>query len=262
MIMTTKQPGKIVERRNFSAIVRIFFRFLLNDTVNAFILLLKKNRKYRFDETKFKGINLGSSTDNPPGWMGISGGITIFFVNLPSLFLRMAYPFSKRSKKQSFSEFHRKIKNGKVIHHNLFYGLPFDNNSVPNIFSSHFMEHLTYDSAKFVLQESYRVLKPGGLLRILVPSLDTEVERMKEAITSYQQGDIAPVQKFMSEPYEELHDPFSHHRYMYNIPALMKICNEAGFNIVKEMQPGEGRFPDLTLLEKRKSIIIEAVKEK
>lgn len=258
--MTTNNKTKIVERRNFSAIVRIFFRFLLNDTVNAIILLWKKNKRYRFDESKFTGINLGSSTDNPPRWMGISGGITIFFVNLPKFMLRFAYPFSKRSKKKTFAEFYASIKSGKVIHHNLFYGLPFNDNSVPNIFSSHFMEHLTYDSAKYVLQESLRVLKPGGMIRILVPSLQAEVERMQVAIQSYNEGDLAPVQKFMSEPYEELHDPFSHHRYMYNVPALLKIFQEAGFTSAVERQPGEGKFPDLQLLEKRKSIIVEAVK--
>ena len=98
------------------------------------------------------------------------------------------------------------------------------------------------------------------MIRILVPSLDTEVERMKEAITVYNQGDVTPIQKFMSEPYEELHDPFSHHRYMYNVPAMIKLFSEAGFASAKEMQPGEGNFPDLALLEKRKSIIVEAVK--
>lgn len=251
---------KVVERRSLKAIIRIFFRFFLNDTVNALLLLSKKNRKYTFDESKFTGINLGSSTDNPPRWMGISGGITIWFVNLPKFFLRLAYPFSKRSKKQPFSQFYEKIKNGKVIHHNLFYGLPFHTNTVPYIFSSHFMEHLTYDSAKFVLVEAHRTLKPGGMIRILVPSLDAEVERMKEAITVYAQGDITPMQKFMSEPYEELHDPFSHHRYMYNVPAMIQLFREAGFTTAVERQPGEGNFPDLQLLEKRKSIIVEAVK--
>ena len=161
---------------------------------------------------------------------------------------------------QPFSQFYEKIKNGKVIHHNLFYGLPFHTNTVPYIFSSHFMEHLTYDSAKFVLMESHRVLKPGGMIRILVPSLDTEVERMKDAISVYAQGDISSMQKFMSEPYEELHDPFSHHRYMYNVPAMIQLFNEAGFSTAIERQPGEGNFPDLHLLEKRKSIIVEAVK--
>jgi SAM-dependent methyltransferase len=258
--MATENSIKIVERRRFSDIVRIFFRFLLNDTVNAWILLLKKNKIYKFDTAKYTGINLGSSTDNPPGWMGISGGITIFFVNLPRFFLRMAYPFSKRSKNQSFSDFYAKIKRGKVIHHNLFYGLPFEDNTVANIFSSHFMEHLTYDSAKFVLMESKRVLKPGGMVRILVPSLDAEVERMKEAIQSYNNGELIPIQKFMSEPYEELHDPFSHHRYMYNVPAMLKLFGEAGFKNAKEMQPGEGNFPDLSMLEKRKSIIVQASK--
>ena len=54
--MTTGNSLKIVERRNFTDIVRIFFRFLLNDSINAWILLLKKNKTYKFDERKYKQL--------------------------------------------------------------------------------------------------------------------------------------------------------------------------------------------------------------
>ena len=221
---------------------------------------MKKNRKYDFDKSKYVGINLGSSTDNPPRWIGISGGITIYFVNLPKFILRMAFPFSRRSRKQSFSEFYREVKMGKVIHHNLFYGIPFRDNSIPNVFSSHFVEHLTYDSARYLMTEAHRVLQPGGVVRILVPSLASEVEKMKLAIQQFENGNIAPMQVFVTEPYEDLQDSFSHHRYMYDVPALIRIISEAGFSQVSEKQVGEGKMPDLTLLEKRKSIIVEAIK--
>lgn len=83
---------------------------------------------------------------------------------------------------------------------------------------------------------------------------------MQDAINSYKGGDIMPVQKFVTEPYEELHDSFSHHRYMYNVPAMIKLLQEAGFTNACERQPGEGNFPDLALLENRISIIVEASK--
>ena len=252
---------RIVEKRNFRKISGIFFRFLLSDTINSVLLLLKKNRKYDFDKSKFTGINLGSSTDNPKGWIGISGGITIFFVNLPSFILRMVFPFSGRSRKQSFKEFYAEVKKGKVIHHNLFYGIPYKDNSVPYVFSSHFFEHLTYDSARFLMKESFRVIAPGGAVRILVPSLASEVEKMKEAIRNFESGNIQPVQTFVTEPYEDLQDSFSYHRFMYDVPALKKIISEAGFSEVEEYQPGQGSFPDLSSLEKRKSIIVQGIKK-
>jgi len=42
-------------------------------------------------------------------------------------------------------------------------GLPFPDNSVDEIFSSHFIEHMTDTEAIYLFQEMYRVLKPGAM---------------------------------------------------------------------------------------------------
>lgn len=55
---------------------------------------------------------------------------------------------------------------------NVLEGLPFPDNSMDVVYSSHFLEHLTKEQAKFVLKEFYRVLKPNGILRIVVPDLE------------------------------------------------------------------------------------------
>jgi len=255
-----KSNYKVVERRTAKAIFKIFFTFLLNDTVNSLILIIKKNRRYSFNSQKYIGINLGSSTDSPPRWIGISGGITIFIFNLPVIFMALLYPFTGRSKKMSFKEFYRKVKSNKVLHHNLFYGIPFRNNSIPNVFSSHFFEHLTYESARFLFSESYRVLTPGGTIRILVPSLEVQLEKMKIALQECDAGNYELIQPYITEQFVEIQDPFSYHRYMYTVDSLKKVMEKEGFSDVNEMTAGVGRMPDLNLLEKRKSIIVEAVK--
>lgn len=55
---------------------------------------------------------------------------------------------------------------------NVLEGLPFDNDSFDVVYSSHFLEHLSPEQAKFFLRECYRVLKPGGIIRIVVPDLE------------------------------------------------------------------------------------------
>ena len=47
--------------------------------------------------------------------------------------------------------------------------LPFPNNSVAIIYSSHVLEHLHYRELMGLLAESWRVLKPGGLFSCCVP---------------------------------------------------------------------------------------------
>ncbi|WP_348969958.1 class I SAM-dependent methyltransferase [Pseudomonas atacamensis] len=51
--------------------------------------------------------------------------------------------------------------------------LPFEDSSVDLIFSSHTLEHLTLEGFLHVMQECYRVLKPLGQLKIVVPYFTT-----------------------------------------------------------------------------------------
>lgn len=50
--------------------------------------------------------------------------------------------------------------------------LPFDDNSVDAIYTSHTFEHIFPDRLPFVLSECRRVLKKNGVIRIVVPDID------------------------------------------------------------------------------------------
>jgi predicted SAM-dependent methyltransferase len=252
---------RILERRSWKRNFRILFRFLTADTLNYSLLLMKKGKKYAFDAGKFKGINLGCSSHNPSGWVGISGGLTIWFLNLPRFFLRLAYPFSSRSKKVAFADFYKKVRSTRILHHDLFFGIPFADSTVPNVFTSHFMEHLTEDSARFLLKEANRVLKPGGMIHIVVPALEDEAAKMKETLKALDSGNGMPIQEFVSQPYDEYNDPFSYHRFMYHEAAMRDRLAEAGFVNIESVKRGEGKFPDLRDLENRGGLIMEAIKK-
>jgi len=55
---------------------------------------------------------------------------------------------------------------------NLCEGLPFPDNSCSAIFSEHMIEHITKDDAANLLRECYRVLQPGGVLRMSTPDAE------------------------------------------------------------------------------------------
>lgn len=48
--------------------------------------------------------------------------------------------------------------------------IPLQSASVDNIYSSHCIEHVEPNRIRHVIAELYRVLKPGGIIRIVVPS--------------------------------------------------------------------------------------------
>ncbi len=59
-----------------------------------------------------------------------------------------------------------------VIRHNLCFGLPFRDDQVDGIYHSHVLEHLRPEEGARMLAECFRVLRPGGVLRVVVPDLE------------------------------------------------------------------------------------------
>lgn len=48
-------------------------------------------------------------------------------------------------------------------------GIPLEASTLSGVYTEHCIEHLPFDSVDHVLAECYRVLKPGGSIRIVVP---------------------------------------------------------------------------------------------
>ena len=55
--------------------------------------------------------------------------------------------------------------------------LSFSDASIDWVFSSHFFEHVTDDTANNLFRESHRVLRPGGVFRIAVPDFERVIDR-------------------------------------------------------------------------------------
>ncbi len=56
--------------------------------------------------------------------------------------------------------------------HNLLKGIPFENNTFEVVYHSHVLEHFLKQDAEKLISECYRVLKPGGTIRIAIPDLE------------------------------------------------------------------------------------------
>jgi predicted SAM-dependent methyltransferase len=59
-----------------------------------------------------------------------------------------------------------------VIPHNLAKGIPFADDTFGLVYHSHVLEHFNQTDAKIFIQECSRVLRPGGILRVVVPDLE------------------------------------------------------------------------------------------
>ncbi len=59
-----------------------------------------------------------------------------------------------------------------VVQHDITKGLPYEDDQFDAVYHSHVLEHLDPGDGEKLLDECYRVLRPGGVLRIVVPNLE------------------------------------------------------------------------------------------
>lgn len=64
-----------------------------------------------------------------------------------------------------------------VIAHNLLKGIPFNDNEFDLVYHSHVLEHFSKEDGERMIEECFRVLKPGGIIRIAIPDLEIIVKK-------------------------------------------------------------------------------------
>jgi predicted SAM-dependent methyltransferase len=110
-------------------------------------------------------------------------------------------------------------------------GLPFPCDSLQGIYASHMIEHLGIKNVRRLFAECHRVLKPGGAVRLVVPSLEY-------AIRSYQGGrrEDFPV---WPEEYKSLGGRFNNlmlcanqHLVMFDFGLLEELLRQSGFRTI------------------------------
>ena len=122
---------------------------------------------------------------------------------------------------------------GCDIYWDLRRGLPFPNDSVKRIYSSHFFEHLSFQEAQRFLYECKRALMPGGTFSICVPNA-------KLYIDAYAKGQFLDAATFLAHGPAYNHTTRidfvnyiaymgSEHKYMFDEDNLLFILKSRGF---------------------------------
>jgi len=135
--------------------------------------------------------------------------------------------------------------------------LPFGDAIFEYVFSEHLIEHLTYPQGEGMLRECYRVLKPGGRIRVGTPDLRVIIGLFAESPSDTEQEYIRyHVDKFV-KPHGE-HSPVFvlnnivrnwGHRFLYDEATLRGALEKAGFTDLKRYASGESDDPKLKGLE-------------
>jgi predicted SAM-dependent methyltransferase len=147
-------------------------------------------------------------------------------------------------------------------------GLPLPTASMRGIFSEHCLEHLPFGAVPAVLAECWRVLKPGGVFRLIVPDGELYL-RGYAAIADgaslrlpYADGDAW---QGMYTPMMSINRIFRDHGHLfiYDFETLERLLAKAGFSGIAKCKFNEGRDSKLlidTASRAEESLRIEAIK--
>jgi len=129
-------------------------------------------------------------------------------------------------------------------------GLPFPNDSIDIIYTSHFLEHLDYEVLCRVLKECQRVLSPGCPLSVCVPDASKFIRAYMQndyQDVPYEKDGSLKVPSFLLEENEEVYKKAivdtgsaidwinyiaysnAEHKYMFDINNLLAHLKIAGF---------------------------------
>jgi len=147
---------------------------------------------------------------------------------------------------------------------------PMEDNSVDYIFHEHVIEHLNYHQGHFMLKECFRVLKPGGRVRIATPDLQFFVGLYGSGINAEQRLFLKEYVRFNSKVWS--HDlnhvrnneavfVLNHnfrawgHQFIYDYATLADALEITGFVETERQAPHKSRDIHLRNLEYRKEIV-------
>lgn len=229
-------------------------RRMVNNS-SLFLGKLKRNQRIRLPEDRsIIKVNLGCGLAVAPGWINIDGSLNALVATLPRFSYRLFYRLTGANRYYSETEYCRLLGNYHFVHHDLTYNLPLADGVVNFVYSSHFLEHLFRKDAEHLLREIYRVLMPGGTLRISIPDLEF-------VLSLYIAG---KKEKMLSDYFfgEDNDSYYARHKYMYDYAMLAGALHSIGFQDIRRCNICEGRTPDLGILDNRPddSLFVEAVR--
>lgn len=154
------------------------------------------------------------------------------------------------------------INDSNYIQTNLEENFPFEDEEFDYIYSEHLIEHLSFDGCINYLNECYRCLKPGGILRTAWPSLEFlfELWQHPNNYRDYIQNHCLLFHKELLEKYKNdtdispiyiINDNYRMwgHQIMYDIPTLKKLFKETGFINIKQVNWKESSHIELQNIE-------------
>lgn len=195
-------------------------------------------------------LNVGCGVSAAPGWLNVDGSFSLRLARLPLLGSVLARAVGAPAWPRS------------VVYGDVVVGLGLSESSCALVFASHVLEHLSEPDCRRALGHLYRYLRPGGLLRCIVPDLEVQareyLRRLSDpdrAVAARASGEFLAatslgLREARNGPRSRLREAFSNsrHQWMWDRPSLEWILHDVGFRDVRFRKYGDWadeRFGDV-----------------
>lgn len=187
-------------------------------------------------------VQFGCAWCAPRGWRNFDASPALRFEKIPVI---------GRLYTKNHARFPDNAEYGDVVK-----GLPFRDGSVDVVYCAHVLEHLSLEDARTALAETFRILRPGGVFRMVPPDLEA-------AIRNYQnKPGPGAAHRFMEETllgekkrargimaFLDAWIGFSRHRWMWDFETLRMELELAGFTGVRRAVMGDSVLADFSDIE-------------
>lgn len=201
-------------------------------------------------------INFGCFETGLSGWINVDNARRhIIISKIPGL-AKALYIF--KILRKPIYNLHSQGKFRNIVYGDATKRMKFKSNSVDYIYSSHMLEHIYPKGVKFFLFECKRVLRKGGVLRLLLPDIEYSARQYLKSVKDPNSANTFSKLIYATSFKEGYKNS---HKWMYDKYSLSKILKDVGFSKVIVGKFKKGSFPDVEKLDSHDhSLILEASK--
>lgn len=195
-------------------------------------------------------VHYGASTSAVESWTNFDASPTVRVQNLPVVGRVLAKLSGNHF---SFPDY---LKYGDIVK-----GLPITDRSADAVYASHVLEHLAVEDMRRALANTLRMLKPGGVFRLIVPDLRERARRYVE-LTERDPDNYDAANAFMQST--DLGDMrarvgfirtfrraigFGRHEWMWDRASMQRELEIAGFSQIRTTAFGDATDPMFAKVE-------------
>ena len=193
-------------------------------------------------------IQYGCGYSAPAGWLNFDSSPTIKLEKVPLL---------GRFVRKNATRFPENVVVGDIVA-----GLPVPDNSADGVYASHVLEHLARDEFNIALRNTFRILKPGGLFRLIVPDLEERARRYLQLLDGssssandwFMRATYLGLEERPSTLVQKVSRAFggSLHHWMWDYASMHSQLEQSGFANIRRCSFGDSDDSMFKLVEESK----------